>query len=257
MTLVVAHRGSSATAPENTIEAFRLAAEAAADAIELDVHLTADGQLAVIHDETLDRTTDRTGAVAELTMDEIRRADAGACFAAPDGAHPFRGRGVTIPTLHEVLEWLPSTLGLVVEIKARAAADEVVAAVGSHPVRGDGRLSIISFDERAIDRVRELDRGIVTGYLLIPGQSVEPAMAWATQRGHGGVHAWDGDLGLDPSPFVVRARAYGLALGCYVVNDPDRMRQLAGSGVWGFVTDAPDLAVRTLRGDGPPPYEQA
>ncbi|MEP7082729.1 MAG: glycerophosphodiester phosphodiesterase family protein, partial [Chloroflexota bacterium] len=69
MTLIVAHRGSSTRAPENTLESFRLGFEAGADAIELDVHLTADGQLAVIHDETLDRTTDRTGAVAELTME--------------------------------------------------------------------------------------------------------------------------------------------------------------------------------------------
>lgn len=72
MTVVVAHRGASTRAPENTMEAFRLGVEDGADAIELDVHLTADGQLAVIHDESLDRTTDRTGTVAELTMDGIQ-----------------------------------------------------------------------------------------------------------------------------------------------------------------------------------------
>jgi glycerophosphoryl diester phosphodiesterase len=74
MTIVVAHRGASTRAPENTMESFRLGIEAGADAIELDVHLTADGQLAVIHDETLDRTTDRTGSVLSQTMDEIRQA---------------------------------------------------------------------------------------------------------------------------------------------------------------------------------------
>ncbi|HEX9610052.1 MAG TPA: glycerophosphodiester phosphodiesterase family protein [Candidatus Limnocylindria bacterium] len=246
MTLIVAHRGASGSAPENTIEAFRLAVEAGADAIELDVHLTADGQLAVIHDETLDRTTDRTGAVAELTMDEIRQADAGAGFAGVGGEYPYRGRGLTVPTLPEVLDWLPGRLGLVVEIKARAAPDAVVEALHGRAVRDEERVSVISFDERSIDRVRELDRGIRTGYLLVPGQDVEAALVWATEHGHVGVHPWDPDLGLDPSRILVLAKAYGREVGCYVVNDPARMRHLAASGLWGFVTDVPEMARAAL-----------
>ena len=195
MTFVVAHRGASRQAPENTMEAFRLGVEAGADAIELDVHLTADGQLAVIHDDTLDRTTDRTGSVVSQTMDAIREADAGAEFPGPDGDHPFRGRGLTVPTLPEVLAWLPETIGLVVEIKARAAADAVVEAVRDHPVRTSGRLAAISFDEHAIERVRELDREIKTGYLLVPTQPIEPALVWATEHGHTGVFPWEGDIG--------------------------------------------------------------
>ena len=250
MTVVVAHRGASAQAPENTMEAFRLGVEAEADAIELDVHLTADGQLAVIHDATLDRTTDRFGSVADLTMDEIRQADAGATFSRSDDAgFPFAGRGLRVPTLPDVLEWLPEGIGLVVEVKARAAADAVVAAVTDHPIQADGRLRVISFDEAAIDRVRELDPAIRTGYLLVPSQPIEPALAWATQAGHAGVHPWDGDLGEDPMPILVQAKAFGLEIGCYVVNDPDRMRFLAAYGLWGFVTDVPDVAREAL---GPP-----
>src|SRR3970282_2281602 len=107
MTLVVAHRGALTEAPENTMEAFRLGVAAGADGIELDVHPAADGQRAVIHDETLERTTDATGAVARLTMDEIRGADAGYRFSAEDGSFPFRGKGLRVPTLPQVLEWLP------------------------------------------------------------------------------------------------------------------------------------------------------
>src|SRR5688572_28815602 len=141
MTIVVAHRGASAQAPENTMEAFRLAVEAGADAIELDVHLTRDGQLAVVHDETLERTADRTGRVADLTMDQIREADAGATFSrAGDSGFPFADRGLRVPTLPEVLEWLPAEVGLVVETKARAAPDAVVEALRGRPVRTDGRL---------------------------------------------------------------------------------------------------------------------
>jgi glycerophosphoryl diester phosphodiesterase len=246
VTIIVAHRGASVRAPENTLEAFRLAVEAGADAIELDVHLTADGELAVIHDETLDRTTDRTGAVRELTMDEIRQADAGARFAGPEGDYPFRGRGLTVPTLPEVLDWLPDGLGLVVEIKSRSAPDAVVEALRGRPVRAEDRVSIISFDERSIDRVRELDTAIRTGYLLVPGQHLETALVWATEHGHVGVHPWDPDLGPDPSPILVLAKAYGRDVGCYVVNDPARMVHLAASGLWGFVTDVPEVARAAL-----------
>jgi len=247
MTIVVAHRGASTQAPENTMEAFRLGVDAGADAIELDIHLTADGQLAVIHDDSLDRTTDRTGPVANRTMDEIREADAGATFVRPnDSGFPFAGRGLTVPTLPEVLAWLPDGIGLVVEIKARAAADAVVAAVAEHAVRASGRLAVISFDEHAIERVRGLDRDIKTGYLLVPTQPIEPALVWATEHGHTGVFPWDGDLGLDPLPLMAQAKAYGREIGCYVVNDPERMQHLAACGLWGFVTDVPDIAREAL-----------
>ncbi len=247
MTIVVAHRGASAQAPENTMEAFRLGVEAGADAIELDVHLTADGQLAVIHDETLDRTTDRTGRVADLTMDQISEADAGATFARPDDAgYPFAGKGLTVPTLGEVLDWLPDGVGLVIEIKARAAADAVVEAVRDHAVRSDGRLAVISFDEATIERVRELDPELRTGYLLVPTQPIEPALTWATEHGHVGVFPWEGDLGMDPLPLMAQAHAYGREIGCYVVNDPQRMQHLAACGLWGFVTDVPDVARAAL-----------
>ena len=247
MTIVVAHRGASAQAPENTMEAYRLGVEAGADAIELDVHLTADGQLAVIHDETLDRTTDRTGRVADMTMDQVREADAGASFTrADDSGWPFRGEGLTVPTLPEVLAWLPAPIGLVIEIKARAAADAVVESVRSDPVRTDGRLSVISFDEATIERVRELDPEIRTGYLLVPTQPIEPALIWATEHGHTGVHPWEGDLGIDPLPLLAQAHAFGREIGCYVVNDPERMKHLAACGLWGFVTDLPDVARKAL-----------
>ena len=246
MTFVVAHRGASRRAPENTMEAFRLAIELGADAVELDVHLTSDGQLAVIHDETLERTTGRPGRVAEMTMDAIREADAGATFSPAAEEHPFAGRGLAVPTLSEVLDWLPADIGLVIEIKPRAAADAVVAAVRDHAVRSDDRLTVISFDEAAIERVRELDSGIRTGYLLVPSQPIEPALVWATEHGHLGVLPWEGDLGLDPLSMLAQARAYGREVGCYVVNDPDRMQHLAAYGLWGFVTDQPDVAREAL-----------
>jgi len=246
MTVVVAHRGASAHAPENTMDAFRLAVEMGADAIELDVHRTRDKKLAVIHDDTLDRTTDATGAIAELTLNEIRKADAGARFAAEDGSFPFAGRGLQVPTLPEVVAWLPDGVGLVVELKSRDAVDGCVETLRGSAVRAAGLVSVISFDEAAIERAHELDAELPTGYLLVPSQPFEPALRWATERGHVAVLPWDGDLGMDPAPMLAQALAYGRRIGCYVVNDPQRMQHLAAYGVWGFVTDLPDVARTAL-----------
>jgi glycerophosphoryl diester phosphodiesterase len=247
MTLIVAHRGASAEVPENTLAAFQRGVELGADAVELDVHLTADGQLAVIHDDTLDRTTDRVGRIADLTMDAIREADAGATFA-PDGdaGFPFAGQGLKVPTLPDVLAWLPDDIGLVVEIKARGAADAVVETLHDNPVRQSGRLTVISFDEPTIERVHALDPELRTGYLLVPYQPIEPALVWATERGHASVNPWEGDLGIDPMPILAQARAFGRDIGCYVVNDPQRMQHLAAYGLWSFVTDVPAVARAAL-----------
>lgn len=247
MTIVVGHRGASRYLPENTMASFAKGVEMGADAIELDVHLTADGQLAVIHDDTLDRTTDRSGRIADLAMEDIRAADAGARFVPAGGEDtPFAGQGHTVPTLPEVLDWLPDDIGLVIEIKARAAADAVVAAVASHPVRSSGRLAVISFDEATIDEVREQDPVIRTGYLLVPMQPIHEGIVWATEHGHVGVYPWEGDLASNAHSIIADAQLHGREMGCYVVNDPDRMQQLAAIGLWGFVTDVPDVARAAL-----------
>lgn len=246
MTLVVAHRGAAAAAPENTMEAFRLAVEMGADAIELDVHLTADGKLAVIHDETVDRTTDLTGSIASMTMKQIRAADAGHRFEASDGSFPFRGKGLTVPTLADVLKWLPDGIGLVVEVKARQAIAPTIKALSVSRVRATGAASLISFDEATINEAHALDPELPTGYLLVPSQPIEAALVYAVEHGHAAVHPWEGDLGLDPGPILAQAQAYGRLMGCYVVNDPARMQHLAAYGLWGFVTDAPDVGRQAL-----------
>jgi glycerophosphoryl diester phosphodiesterase len=184
-----------------------------------------------------------------MTMDQLRGLDAGYRFTDADGGFPHRGGGLTIPTLPEVLAWLPDGVGLVVEIKAPAIADAVVDALSGTPVRRAGAVSVISFAEAAIDRTHELDPALATGYLLVPAQPFEPALRWAVERGHVGVHPWEGDLGMDPAPAMSQAMAYGRLVGCYVVNEPQRMQHLAAYGLWGFVTDVPDVARAAL---GPP-----
>ena len=246
MTLVVGHRGSPAQRPENTLPSFELAVEQGVDAIELDVHLTADGQLAVIHDATLERTTNLSGSVAQMTMDAIRAADAGYRFGPDEATHPYRGHGLHVPTLPEVLDWLPDGVGVVVELKSRDAADVTVAVLHDSRVGKAGLATVISFEEQAIDRVRELDAALPTGLLLVPSDKLERVLQWAVEHRHQGVHPWDGDLGIDPMPLIAQAMAYGIRLGCYVVNEPARMEHLAAVGLWGFVTDVPDVARAAL-----------
>jgi glycerophosphoryl diester phosphodiesterase len=242
MTLIVAHRGASAHAPENTFAAYELGLQQKADAIELDVHLTADGQLAVIHDESVDRTTSGSGAVATMTMEQIRGLNAGANF----GEGTFADQGLHVPTLPEVLDWLPDGVGLAVEIKARAAVPATVEALRDSRVGRAGEVTVISFDEASINEADELDPTLATGLLLVPSDSIERGMRYAVEHGHIGVLPWDGDLGLDPTYLMMQATALGRRVGCYVVNDPLRMQQLAALGLWAFVTDAPDVAAEAL-----------
>ena len=249
MTIIVAHRGASGMAPENTMEAFRLGVEAGADAIELDVHLTADGQLAVIHDETLDRTTDRTGRVADLTMDEIREADAGARIRAARTTRAIRSPG-------SGLTRADAARGARVAARHDRARDRDQGARGRRRRRrghrrpsGAGRTA--ASRSSASTRPRSIacassTRAFGPGTSLAPGQSIDEAFAWASGRGHTGVHPWEGDLGADPLPILAQAKILGLEVGCYVVNDPGRMQFLSDTGLWGFVTDVPDVAVETL-----------
>jgi glycerophosphoryl diester phosphodiesterase len=129
---VVGHRGNRAYAPENTLESFRQAIEVGVDAIELDVHLSADGQVIVMHDSTVDRTTNGTGAVERLSLEELRALDAGARFTANgDRSYPYRDRGIRVPTFAEVLEAFPTT-PLLFEIKALRAAVPALELIQRH-----------------------------------------------------------------------------------------------------------------------------
>jgi glycerophosphoryl diester phosphodiesterase len=153
--LLVAHRGGAKLAPENTMAAFRSAlADWRADMLELDVHLSADGEVVVIHDPTVDRTTDGTGAVRSLPWAALAELDAGYRFASANDATPFRGRGVRIPRLEELLEEFPGPAStssarrrdvaapLVRLVQRHGAAHRVlVAAIPERNRAGRARLS--------------------------------------------------------------------------------------------------------------------
>src|SRR5918993_1187008 len=157
----LAHRGASALAPENTIEAFRLAVEAGAGGLELDVHMTRDGHIVVIHDATVDRTTSGTGAVSEMTLDELRGFDAGHNFSPGGGPNrPYRARGVRVPTLEEVLREFP---GVAVNIDIKAGRPGIEAAVLGVLREADalGRVLVVSTTHATVKRFRKASGGRV------------------------------------------------------------------------------------------------
>ncbi|HEX9037719.1 MAG TPA: glycerophosphodiester phosphodiesterase [Ktedonobacterales bacterium] len=159
--LVFAHRGGSALAPENTAPAFENGLALGADALELDIHYTRDNEIVVFHDYTLERTTDGTGTVSALTLDELRRLDAGYRFTTDGGVtYPWRGKGVTILTLAEVFERFPG-VRINIEIKVGDEANDRRFALLLRDRGWEERAMVGSFDNTTIARFRALCEGRV------------------------------------------------------------------------------------------------
>lgn len=246
---VIGHRGAAAVAPENTLPSFEHAVRVGADAVELDLHRSADGRIVVIHDATLPRTTDGTGPVETRTLDELRTFDAGYHFTPDRGrTFPFRGRGVRIPTLEEVLEVLGDR-PVVAEIKSEAAGH----ALGEWLRRSGERERILvgGFERAEVElagrhaRWRSAYQDELRPYVLLGkvglGRAFTPtgcAAAMVPER-HGAIR-------IVTRRFVRRARADGLGIFVWTVNEPADMRRLLAWGVDGLVSDVPGRARRIL-----------
>lgn len=239
--LVIAHRGASIEAPENTIAAFERAVELGADALELDVHLSADGQVVVLHDPTLDRTTNARGPVAARTVSDLREVDAGASFS-PDGGRtfPFRERGVYVPTFAELLERFPD-VPLLVEVKTPAAMAALADVVRHHGA--ERRVVPASTHDDALHAFRQPPfhcggsrRDIARLYF---GSLVGAPLPRSSRYGLLAVpYRWRG-LHVPTPRFIRAARMAGAAVHVWTVDDPDTARRLWESGVSGIVTNDP------------------
>jgi glycerophosphoryl diester phosphodiesterase len=243
---VIGHRGNRAHAPENTIESFAQAVAAGADAIEFDVHLSADGVPVVCHDPTVTRTTDGTGEIAGMTFAELRRLDAGARFT-PDGGKtfPYRGLDHRIPSAEEVIEAFPTT-PLLIEIKTKSASAALRGVLESK--HAEDRTVVDSFDGEALSVYA--DSNIPVG-----ASRGDVARAMAELLLH-----------LPLTPFAFKAlcvplESYGVpipirrfarvalsqrcAMHVWTINDPAVATRLWRDGVRGIITDDPALMLRT------------
>ena len=250
----LAHRGASSLAPENTIEAFRLALEAGAGGLELDVHMTRDGHIVVIHDATVDRTTSGTGAISEMTIDELRVPDAGYNFS-PDGGltRPYRGKGSRVPTLEEVLREFP---GVAVNIDIKAGSSGIEAAVLEviREANALGRVLVVSTLHATVKRFRRISGGHVsTG-----ASRLETGIFYLLGRLHLEVLARPDYDALQVPPvhrgiplvtprFIAAAHSRGVRVDAWTINLADEMHRLLDLGVDVIMTDRPGTLAGVLR----------
>ncbi len=239
--VVTAHRGFSGKAPENTLAAFRAAIEVGCDMIELDVHLIRDGEVVVIHDDTLERTTDGRGAVAGKTLAELRGLDAGAWFAP-------RFSGERIPTLVEVLALARDRILVNIELKKgknfpytmEELADQALSVVEIAGMAD--RVLFSSFDSAAVERIRERNPRLPVALIverpwMNPGEAgggkIYPILNCRTRVLNG--------------ENIRRAHAGGVRVHVWTVNRPAAMARFIALGVDGIMTNHPDRLIALLQ----------
>ena len=236
--LVIAHRGGVSLGPEETLPTFRKALEAGADVLELDLRATADGTLVCLHDETVDRTTDGTGLVAELSFDALRALDAG---------------GAPVPTLDEVLSAFP-TSPFVVEIKQQEPPiwQEVVATIEAHDALD--RVVVAAFSADVLDAARAAQPRLMTGLAVTEVLELwllDDDDDWVAPGRFVQVPPEAKGLSVVDASLLHKAERLGLAVQPWTINDPDEMDRLLQLGVHGIMTDRPDVLAERVRLLGP------
>ncbi len=238
--LILAHRGDSAHAPENTLAAFRLAVEKGAHGVELDAKLSADGVAVVMHDATVERTTNGKGAVSALPLAEIKALDAGSHFSEAFAGEP-------VPTLEEVFAALGDHTLIDVELTNYASPfDDLPERVAELVRRFHLEESVIltTFHPVTLLRACRLLPDLPMGLLALPGSAGGPSRAWpGTWLQHEILIPNEADV----SPALVeRAHVQKRALYAYTVDEPERMRCLVEMGVDGLISDDPALALQVV-----------
>ncbi len=248
--LVVAHRGGAALAPENTMGAFSNALKLGVDMVECDVHLSQDGEVIVMHDPDLARTTDGTGSIRELTLAELKKLNAAARFS---GTWPTVE---PIPTLGEVLSAAKGRAGVQIEIKAPrfpgrypGIEQKVIDAVNAHGMLD--QVIVISFDFPTLVEVKRIEPGVQTGALTDARWMMERAAKTAEETVDEVIQATGADYYLPAAggvseALVKAAHARGLRMGTWTVDVPADMQRLAGLGIDAITTNKPDELLRLL-----------
>ncbi|MDX1689376.1 MAG: glycerophosphodiester phosphodiesterase [Candidatus Promineifilaceae bacterium] len=249
---VIAHQGGDGLWPSNTLFAFEQAAAMGVDVLEMDIHATADGAIVVSHDETVDRLTDGRGLIKEMTLEEVQALDAGYRWNKdPAASFPYRGMGLTIPTLEAVFDAFPN-MPLNVEIKQRepSLVPSLCALIRRHN-RQDAIL-IASFHPQVMDEFRrecpevatsatesEIRPFFVLNRIYLDAVYRPPAEAFQ-------VPEYSGDLHVVTGRFVRGAHRHNVDVHVWTVDETDAMQRLLGLGVDGIITDRPDRLMTVL-----------
>lgn len=242
---VIGHRGNAAHAPENTLESFAQAVALGVDALEFDVRLTRDAVPVVLHDPTLARTTNRVDAIADLSVAELRAIDAGAWFTPDAGASfPYRRRGLTIPTLAEVVASFPR-IPLLIEIKVASAVEaifEVLSKAGAIE-----RSLVASMDQPAISPFRR--HTVATGAAAADVLRLLPRALFGLQPSRLPYDAlciplWYGGVPIPVVALARAARAAGVVTHVWTIDAPETAERLWRAGVQGIITNDPATMIR-------------
>lgn len=238
---VFAHRGARDLAPENTLAAFDLAGRHGASWVELDVDVIGDGTVVVIHDSSLERTTDRVGSYYDLTAADLARIDAGSWFQSPDGSRPFKGE--PLPTLADSLAVVRAhKMGVNVELKSceagaaacRRLVDGVADLLDQHGELGGGQVLVSSFNPLLLERVVRRRPGTRLALLTEAGLLADDWRSYVEQLGAEAVNP--ADKGLERAR-VEEIRSLGYGVNVWTVNSRQRAEELFGWGVSGVFTD--------------------
>ena len=253
--IAFAHRGGRLRWPENTLLAFRKSAELGYRCFETDLHLSADGVLMVFHDDTLDRTTEGSGAINDYTAAELGTFDAGFRFGSNQG-WPYRGQGITIPTLEEVVMAFPDA-SFTLELKQAGLEDPLVRFIEKHDLWD--RVMVGGYEDAWMKEVRRVSGGRVASssprhetllFWLFSRVGIRfPIEADALQ-----VPVTHGNLTVVDRRFVRAAHKAGKQVHAWTVNEAPEMHRLLDLGVDGLMTDVPDVLLDVLaeRGSGGP-----
>ncbi len=238
--LNLGHRGAPERAPENTIPAFLKAMEAGADGVELDVRLSRDGAVVVMHNCTVDKTTDGRGRVSERTLAELKTLDSGSWFS-PDFT------GTRIPTLEEVLEILPKDAYINIETKSRAVTgalleQKVAALIECH--RLYDRAIVSSFNPFSLIRIKRMNRRIPVGMLYLPVVPVLPRFNLINLIKPEALHPYYKKVS---AAYMTQARARGYRVNVWTVNTSADMEKMLDLRVDGIITNRPEILHRLLR----------
>lgn len=250
--LVIAHQGGDGLWPGNTLYAFEQAAALGVDVLEMDLHITLDGVLVLNHDETVDRTTDGTGNIEEMTLAEIKALDAGHDWTDDDGAtFPYRGKGITIPTLEEVFQAFPG-YRMTIEIKKTEGS---MAMPFCEMIRSYGmqdKILVASFHDERMQEFRQVcpevatssARQETTAFVLLSkaflGRFYSPPF-YTLQ-----VPQESSGITVMTAQFVRAAHARNLHVEPWTIDDPEQMKLYIDWGVDGLITDRPDLMLEIL-----------
>jgi glycerophosphoryl diester phosphodiesterase len=252
---VIAHRGGRARAAENTLEAMQLGIADGANAIEFDVRLSADGEVVVIHDATVDRTTNGSGTVERMTLADLRSLDA-ACGFSRIEAHPVARRACRIPTLAEVFESLPGT-PLIIEVKAPAASTLTRALIEKHGAEDRCLVDSVHSNALAVFRGSRIARGASRNGVirLLAGSFLHTRALLPVELGGLCIPRTYRGLPLPVKRLVAIVRSMGRPTHIWTVNDPREALEMWALGASGIITDEVRAIVAARQVAPPTRYE--